>query len=139
MWYIIEMYSPGILMFLPFWLLNSLKCSSINWDVLMIYHDHDKDIITLILFRTIYESHCYLIDLIWYPVKEAWEQSRHLTGIKEKGYYSYELFNWILTLFIYCSCSISFVLINMSNKHMGWSFLFFSRSAHDRLVILRTR
>lgn len=35
----------------------------------MIYHDHVKDIIILILFRAIYESHCYLIDLIWYPVE----------------------------------------------------------------------
>lgn len=63
-WYIIEIYSPGLLMCLHFWLLNSLKCSSINWDVLMIYHDHDKDIIILVLFKAIYESHCYLINYL---------------------------------------------------------------------------
>lgn len=63
-WYIIEIYSPGLLMCLHFWLLNSLKCSSIKWDVLMIYHDHDKDIIILVLFKAIYESHCYLINYL---------------------------------------------------------------------------
>lgn len=40
-------------MCLHFWLLNSLKCTSINWDVLMTYDDQDKDIIILLLFKAI--------------------------------------------------------------------------------------
>lgn len=90
-WYITEIYSPGLLICLNSWLLNSLKCSSINWDVLMIYHDHDKGIIIFVLFKGIYESHCYLIDYLVSSHRSL--RARQTFNCDKKGYYSYQLFN----------------------------------------------